>query len=105
MTPFKQKIFVAYFDEMPQRIGREIVVDGVKIAVFRLLDDRVKAIGGVCPHTQGPLAEGIVSGEYVYCPLHDFKVSLLDGAVQEPDDGYVATYDTAIDDDKVYIYV
>ncbi|MCR8846438.1 nitrite reductase small subunit NirD [Paenibacillus sp. SC116] len=105
MTQTKQKVFVANFDEMQQRIGREIVVDGIKIAVFRLLDDRVKAIGGVCPHTNGPLAEGIVSGDYVYCPLHDYKVSLLDGTVQEPDDGCVATYDTSIDQGKVYIFV
>ncbi|GKU80499.1 nitrite reductase small subunit NirD [Paenibacillus sp. L3-i20] len=105
MTLVKQKVFVAHFDEMQQRIGREIVVDGNRIAVFRLLDDRVKAIGGICPHTQGPLAEGIVSGEYVFCPLRDFKVSLLDGTVQEPDDGCVATYDTSIDHGKVYIFV
>jgi len=103
MTQVKQKIFVANFDELPQRIGREIVVDGHKIAVFRLSDDRVKAIGGVCPHTNGPLAEGIVSGEYVYCPLHEFKVSLLDGKVQEPDDGCVATYDTVVEQGNVYI--
>lgn len=105
MTQVKQKVFVANFEELQPRIGREIMVDGSKIAVFRLLDDRVKAIGGVCPHKQGPLAEGIVSGEYVYCPLHEYKVSLLDGKVQKPDDGCVATYETAIEDGKVYVLV
>ncbi|HIW32894.1 MAG TPA: nitrite reductase small subunit NirD [Candidatus Paenibacillus intestinavium] len=105
MTQVKQKIFVVNFDELEQRVGREIIVDGNKIAVFRLLDDRVMAIGGVCPHTNGPLAEGIVSGEYVFCPLHEYKVSLLDGKVQEPDEGCVATYETSIVDGKVYIIV
>lgn len=105
MTQVKQKIFVVNFDELEQRVGREIIVDGNKIAVFRLLDDRVKAIGGVCPHTNGPLAEGIVSGEYVFCPLHEYKVSLLDGKVQEPDEGCVATYETSIVDGKVYIMI
>lgn len=103
MTQVKQKVFVANFDDLQPRIGREVVVDGQKIAVFRLQDDRVKAIGGVCPHKEGPLAEGIVSGEYVFCPLHDFKVSLMDGQVQEPDDGCVATYETAVEDGKVYL--
>lgn len=105
MTQVKQKILVAPADDLQQRIGREIVVDGNKIAVFRLSDDRIKAIGGVCPHTQGPLAEGIVSGEYVYCPLHEFKVSLIDGKVQEPDDGCVATYETLVEEGKVYVIV
>ncbi|URN92709.1 MAG: nitrite reductase small subunit NirD [Candidatus Pristimantibacillus lignocellulolyticus] len=105
MTQVKEKRFVAHFEDMPQRIGREIVIDGNRIAVFRLLDDRVKAIGGVCPHTHGPLAEGIVSGEFVYCPLHEFKVSLLDGKVQEPDNGCVATYDTLVEDGQVFVIV
>jgi len=105
MTQVKEKRFVAHFNDMPQRIGHEIVIDGNRIAVFRLLDDRVKAIGGVCPHTNGPLAEGIVSGEFVYCPLHEYKVSLLDGKVQEPDNGCVATYDTSIEDGKVFVMV
>ena len=105
MTQVKQKFLVAPATDLQQRIGREIVVDGNKIAVFRLSDDRIKAIGGVCPHTQGPLAEGIVSGEYVYCPLHEFKVSLIDGKVQEPDDGCVATYETLVEEGNVYVIV
>ena len=36
---------------------------------------------------QGPLSEGTVSGEYVYCPLHDQKIDLASGEVQEPDEG------------------
>lgn len=105
MTQVTQKVLVANFDELTPRIGREVIAEGKKIAVFRLSDDRIKAIGGVCPHKQGPLAEGIVSGEYVFCPLHEYKVSLLDGRVQEPDEGCVATYDTVIEEGKVYVLV
>lgn len=103
MIEQKQKVFVAKLQELPMRIGREVIVDENKIAVFRLSDDRVRAIGGVCPHSHGPLAEGIVSGEYVYCPLRDYKVSLIDGKVQEPDDGSVATYEVVIEADSVYL--
>ena len=34
------------------------------------------AIGNICPHKEGPLSEGTVSGDYVYCPLHDQKIAL-----------------------------
>lgn len=105
MTQVTQKVFVANFDELTPRIGCEVIAEGQKIAVFRLTDDRIKAIGGVCPHKQGPLAEGIVSGEYVFCPLHEYKVSLLDGKVQEPDEGCVATYDTVIEEGRIYVLV
>lgn len=105
MAQVKQKVLVAPLQELPPRIGRELIVDGVKIAVFRLSDDRVKAIGGVCPHKQGPLAEGIVAGDFVHCPLHDYKISLLDGKVQEPDEGCVAVYETVVEAGDVYVLV
>jgi len=105
MTVVKQKVFVSSFDQLVERIGREINVDGQKVAVFRLSDGRVKAIGGICPHSHGPLAEGIVAGEYVFCPLHEYKVSLNDGKVQEPDDGCVETYETVIEDGQVYVLI
>lgn len=105
MVQVKQKVFVATFDDLPKRIGKEIIVDGEKIAVFRLQDDSIRAIGGICPHSNGPLAEGIVSGEYVFCPLRELKVSLLDGKVQEPDDGSVLTYETVLEDGNVFVLV
>lgn len=101
----KEKVFIASFEELVPLIGREVHVGDKKIAVFRLSDDRVKAIDHICPHKQGPLAEGIVSGDYVFCPLHDYKVSLNDGKVQEPDEGCVETYETLIEQGNVYVLV
>ncbi|MEI5993441.1 nitrite reductase small subunit NirD [Candidatus Enterococcus mansonii] len=100
-----EKIFVAQLDELAPRIGKEVIVGEQKLAVFRLNDNRVKAIENVCPHKQGPLAEGTVSGEYVFCPLHDYKINLNDGQVQEPDEGCVRTYETIVEDNLVYVMV
>ncbi|MBL1228853.1 nitrite reductase small subunit NirD [Enterococcus sp. BWB1-3] len=100
-----EKIFVASLSELVPRIGREVLIGDQKIAVYRLSDDRVKAIENVCPHKQGPLAEGIVSGDFVFCPLHDYKISLNDGIVQDPDEGCVRTFETMVEGDKVYVMV
>ncbi|MGX7244490.1 nitrite reductase small subunit NirD [Enterococcus quebecensis] len=100
-----EKIFVAQLDELAPRMGKEVLIKEQKIAVFRLSDDRVKAIENICPHKQGPLAEGTVSSEYVFCPLHDYKINLNDGQVQEPDEGCVRTYETIVEDDLVYVMV
>ncbi|MNI83125.1 Assimilatory nitrite reductase [NAD(P)H] small subunit [compost metagenome] len=56
------------------------------------------------PYRQGPLAEGTVSGEYVYCPLYDWKISLLTGKVQEPDEGQVPTFEVEVEQDDVYVW-
>ncbi|WP_138493622.1 nitrite reductase small subunit NirD [Paenibacillus pinistramenti] len=101
----KTKVFVAKVEELLPRIGHSVVAGDTKIAVFRLSDGRIKALENVSPFRQGPLAEGIVSGEYIYDPLYDWKISLLDGQVQEPDHGSVATFETVVENEEVYVLV
>lgn len=105
METVKSKIKIAKLNQLPKQIGKEVHVDGKSIALFHLGNGDVRAIGSKCPHTNGPLAEGIVSGEYVFCPLQNWKVSLITGEVQKPDDGIVETYKTEIHDGVVYIEV
>jgi nitrite reductase (NADH) small subunit len=47
--------------------------------------------------------EGIVSGDHVFCPMHDWKISVVDGKVQKPDNGCVKTSKVEIENDDVYI--
>jgi nitrite reductase (NADH) small subunit len=105
MEKTKQKIKVMELAKLPKQIGKEIQVNGVSIAIFHLSNGDIRAIGSKCPHTNGPLAEGIVSGDYVYCPLKNWKVSLVTGEVQKPDDGIVETYETEVIDGFVYVAV
>jgi nitrite reductase (NADH) small subunit len=44
-----------------------------------------------------------VAGEYVYCPLMDWKVSLITGEVQPADEGRVETYKTEVINGEVFI--
>ncbi|MEC2817802.1 nitrite reductase, partial [Bacillus cereus] len=47
----------------------------------------------------------IVSGEFVFCPLHNWKISLLTGEVQKHDDGCIQTYEVEVIDGDIYIYM
>jgi len=60
------------------REGRAVMVGSREIAIFNL-GDRFLAVGNRCPHRSGPLADGIVSGDTVVCPLHAWKFSLETG--------------------------
>jgi nitrite reductase (NADH) small subunit len=72
-------------DNIPPREGRVVVVDGREIAIFNLgTDDQFLAVDNRCPHRGGPLADGIVSGGSVVCPLHAWKVDLQTGSVERP---------------------
>jgi nitrite reductase [NAD(P)H] small subunit len=65
---------------IPLREGRAVQIAGQDIAIFNL-GDRFLAVENKCPHRGGPLADGIVSGRTVVCPLHAWKVDLESGQV------------------------
>ena len=50
--------------------GRAFAVHGEQVAVFRLRDGRIFAVGAVCPHRGGPIADGQTDATGVVCPLH-----------------------------------
>lgn len=101
-TTIKDGYKIADVEELPFQVGRVMNMDGKEIAVFRLSNGDVKALENRCPKG-GPIAEGIVSGEYVYTPLYDWKISLTDGQVQAPDTGQVKIYPVEVRDGLVYI--
>jgi nitrite reductase (NADH) small subunit len=99
-------IRVAARDSVPPREGRAALVGDREIALFNL-GDRFVAVDNRCPHRGGPLADGIVAGTAVVCPLHAWKVCLEDGGVRRPADtpACVQTYPTRVDADVVWIEV
>ena len=99
----KEKVKVTTMDELTPLIGKKVIVKDKQIGIFLTENGEVHAINNVCPHKEGPLSEGTVSGEYVYCPLHDQKIDLNTGEVQEPDTGCVETYQVEIQDGDVFI--
>jgi nitrite reductase (NADH) small subunit len=70
---------VAHVAEIPVGEGRAFAVAGRQIAVFRLRDGQVRAIDATCPHAGGPLADGLVDGTVVICPLHSHTFELATG--------------------------
>jgi nitrite reductase (NADH) small subunit len=81
MSGNKQWVRITEMQNIPLREGRSVSVAGREIAIFNL-GHRFLAVDGRCPHKGGPLAEGIVTGTTVVCPLHAWKVDLESGAVK-----------------------
>jgi|GEM_PF-467178 len=76
----KHWVRIAHVESIPLREGRAVQIAGHDIAVFNL-GNRFLAVENKCPHRGGPLADGIVSGGNVVCPLHAWKVDLASGEV------------------------
>ena len=67
-----------------RRVAR---AQGLDVAVFRNDQDGVFALLERCPHKGGPLSQGIVFGNSVACPLHNWTIDLADGCAKAPDEG------------------
>jgi nitrite reductase (NADH) small subunit len=96
-------IEVCKLEDIPPSQARTVIVGETMIAVFRLTDNRVKAVENRCPHKQGPLAEGIISGDDILCPLHNWRISLDSGKVAAPDEGCVKTYPVKVEEGQVFL--
>jgi nitrite reductase (NADH) small subunit len=75
--------------------------DGKTIAIFRNAADSVFALDDKCPHKGGPLSQGIVFGESVACPLHNWCISLKDGSAAAPDIGVTEKFSVRVVNDTV----
>ena len=93
---------VAETDAIPLREGRRVQFRDRDVALFNLGESFV-AVDNVCPHRQGPLADGIVAGTHVFCPLHAWKIALETGCVESGGEGQVRTYAVKVVDRKIYI--
>ena len=70
---------------------------GAPVAVFRNSEDKVFALLDRCPHKGGPLSQGIVFGESVACPLHNWTIGLDDGCARAPDAGCTQRFSVRVD--------
>lgn len=71
--------------QIPRGEGRNFDVGGLAIAVFRNHADEIFATQAKCPHKAGPLADGLVGGATLLCPLHELGFDLRTGAGIEHD--------------------
>jgi nitrite reductase (NADH) small subunit len=85
-------------ENIPPREGRAARVGDREIAIFNL-GDCFLAVDNRCPHRGGPLADGIVAGGAVVCPLHAWKVDLHTGSVERPGglEACVRSYSTRVE--------
>ena len=73
------------------------------VAVFRTAAETWFAIDNRCPHRGGPLSEGIVHGDAVTCPLHNWVIDLATGRSLGADEGCVATVPVKVEAGRLYL--
>ncbi len=99
MTPWT---VICRVDDIPVLGARRVARPGAcDVAVFRNGTGKVFALLDRCPHKGGPLSQGIVFGDSVACPLHNWTIGLADGCAQAPDEGCTTPFAVHVDDTGV----
>lgn len=73
------------------------------VAIFRNGEEKVFALLDKCPHKGGPLSQGIVFGEKVACPLHNWNIELPTGCAVSPDEGCTQKFSVKVEAGQVYL--
>mgnify|MGYP003439658393 CR=1 FL=1 len=91
-------------DDIPVLGARRVArAKGPEVALFRNAEGEVFALLDRCPHKGGPLSQGIVFGESVACPLHNWTIGLIDGCAKAPDEGCTTPFACKVDGGQVFL--
>lgn len=101
MTTWKP---ICRVDDIPVLGARRVQrAQGLEVAVFRTEGNGVFALLDRCPHKGGPLSQGIVFGNSVACPLHNWTIGLCDGQAAAPDEGCTPRFKVKVEDGEVLL--
>jgi nitrite reductase/ring-hydroxylating ferredoxin subunit len=92
----------ALADVAPDR-PMPVTLNGKPVVLVRL-GEHVHALGGVCAHRGGPLAEGRLSGVRLACPWHGWMYDVRSGQCLFPTRGdAVPSYRVRVDGDGIWV--
>jgi NAD(P)H-dependent nitrite reductase small subunit len=89
-------------EHLPVGESRCIELGDVQVGLFRN-PDGLFAVDNVCPHRGGPLHEGMVTGDSVTCPWHQWQFQLDDGVCRNIPKVRIATYPVEVRDGAIWI--
>jgi nitrite reductase (NADH) small subunit len=97
-------IAICHLTDIPALGSRRVQRErGLEVAIFRTADDQVFALLDRCPHKGGPLSQGLVFGQQVACPLHNWNIDLSNGQAQAPDEGCTPRFAVEVKDGVVHL--
>ncbi|PYM78652.1 MAG: hypothetical protein DME13_28425 [Candidatus Rokuibacteriota bacterium] len=78
--------------------GRGCLVEAgpLTLAVFNGGSGRFYAVSALCPHEEGPLADGWIEGDAVVCPWHGFDFDLATGQCRVAEDLSIGVFATRV---------
>lgn len=94
---------VAQKQEIPTGTMKEIKYNEESVCLANI-GEKYYAIGNICTHEGGPLAEGTLQGFEVECPWHNARFDMRTGEVLSPPaEKPVPAYEVMVKEDDIFI--
>ena len=71
-------VAVCRVEDVAEGRALPVEVEGLRLAIYRD-GGRVHALGGRCPHANGPMGRGWIEEGEAVCPLHRWRFTLATG--------------------------
>ena len=102
VTPPEGFEVVLHADALKPGEVAEVIAGGTAICVGNV-DGSYHAISNTCPHADGPLGEGSLSGPLVTCPYHGWEFDITNGVCQTNADSKVEVYEVQVEQGAVCV--
>ena len=90
---------------VPPGKSKLVVVDGLRIALFRDAGGGFHAIDDACPHMGGPLSDGDLCGTVVTCPWHAWPFDVTSGMNPDEPEIAVPRHPVRVEGEDVWIQI
>jgi nitrite reductase/ring-hydroxylating ferredoxin subunit len=101
-----KKLYIGEKENLDARLPLAFEVEDYRVALFKLPGGEIHAIDDLCTHEDASLADGVVDGDIVSCPLHGAQFNIKTGAALSlPALRSVNSYPVVIEDGKIFITV
>jgi nitrite reductase/ring-hydroxylating ferredoxin subunit len=95
------------FSQLAERELRKVTLDRLGDLVVTRIGPHLFAVGEKCPHADASLAEGLIDGYRIVCPLHFAEFDLRDGSVHKAPKGCprAQVYRVTADNGQAWVWV
>jgi len=97
------EIAVAKVSDIPDGGMLQVMVEQLPVLLCRL-QEKVFAIGALCPHRGAPLQEGQLSGAFIRCPWHGTRFDVRTGMrVCAPECVDARVYSVVVKEEQIWL--
>ena len=93
---------VAAVSDVAPGTGKVVEAGGRSLALFNV-DGKFHAMDNTCPHMEGPLGEGFLTGPVVACPWHGWEFDVTSGKNTADDACAVPCFEVKVEGGDVFV--